>query len=147
MRLADIAIYPVKSARGIAVPSASMESRGLQGDRRWMLVDGNGRFVSQRELPALARLLVRPRGEDLALLLDGDAIEVARPVPDAARIPVRIWRDTLSLPEAVAAREWLTRTFGRPLRLVFQPDDALRSVENWAEPGDDVSPSVAAASE
>jgi uncharacterized protein YcbX len=48
MRLADIAIYPVKSARGITVPSANMESRGLQGDRRWMLVDGNGRFVSQR---------------------------------------------------------------------------------------------------
>ena len=98
MRLADIAIYPTKSARGIAVPSADMESRGLRGDRRWMFVDDNGRFVSQRELPALARLSVRLRGEGHALLLDGDAIEIARPTPDAARMPVRVWRDTLLLP-------------------------------------------------
>jgi uncharacterized protein YcbX len=54
--LSEIWIYPVKSLGGIALQEAKVEPRGLQYDRRWMLVDETGRFVSQREIPAMALL-------------------------------------------------------------------------------------------
>ena len=140
MRIAAITVFPVKSARGIALSAAHLEPRGLQGDRRWMIADGEGRFVTQRELPDLARLAVGPAAAGLRLGVDGDAIVVALPARDAMRTPVTIWKDALALPEAVEASRWLSRRFGRPLRLFHQPDDARRPVSDWTDrTGDEVS--------
>ena len=54
--LSDILIYPVKSLGGISVREALVQLRGLQYDRRWMLTDADGLFVSQREVPEMALL-------------------------------------------------------------------------------------------
>jgi uncharacterized protein YcbX len=56
--ITDIFIYPVKSLSGIAVTSSDITDRGLKYDRRWMLVDENMRFISQREHPGLSLLQV-----------------------------------------------------------------------------------------
>ncbi|MGH9941269.1 MAG: MOSC N-terminal beta barrel domain-containing protein [Pyrinomonadaceae bacterium] len=56
--LSGIYIYPVKSLKGIALKEARVEERGLQHDRRWMLVDENYKFLSQRSHPRLARISV-----------------------------------------------------------------------------------------
>lgn len=53
-RITSLVIYPIKSCRGVAVPSASIAATGLAGDREWMLVDGDGQFLTQREHPRLA---------------------------------------------------------------------------------------------
>ena len=71
MQLAAINIYPVKGARGIPLASAALEPRGLAGDRRWMLVDANGRFISQREFPRLALLGVAQTETGLRLSMGG----------------------------------------------------------------------------
>ncbi len=140
MRVASLTVFPLKSARGAAVESIEVEKRGPAGDRRWMIVDRHGRLVTQREIPALARLIPRPTPAGLRLAFDGGHFEVARPEPDAARIPVTVWSDSLLLPEAPAAAAWLSRAFGAPLQLVHQPDDAIRPVNgDWAELGDEVS--------
>ena len=57
-RLASIHIYPMKAARAVDLAESVVEPWGLAGDRRWLLVDEDGRFVSQREEPSLARLIV-----------------------------------------------------------------------------------------
>ena len=51
MRLASIHIYPMKAARAVDLEESLVEPCGLAGDRRWLLVDRNGRFISQREKP------------------------------------------------------------------------------------------------
>ena len=56
MNISGLWIYPVKSLGGVPVTAADAEARGLAGDRRWMIVDGNGRFVTRREVPELARI-------------------------------------------------------------------------------------------
>ena len=58
MRLASIHIYPMKAARAVDLEESLVEPWGLAGDRRWLLVDRNGRFISQREKPSLARVIV-----------------------------------------------------------------------------------------
>ncbi|MBA3516510.1 MAG: MOSC domain-containing protein [Rhizobiales bacterium] len=139
MQLVAVTIFPLKGARGIAVPAADMEPRGLKDDRRWMLVDPRGRCVTQREMPALARLVAEPIPQGIRLSFDGDAAEIEVPSAEADRIPVTIWNSSLLLPEAKPAAKWLSRAFAQPLGLVFQPDDARRPVEDHAEDIDEVS--------
>ena len=50
-------VFPIKGCRGIALTRTQVDHLGLQHDRRLMLVDADGRFLSQRELPALATLI------------------------------------------------------------------------------------------
>ena len=58
MRLASIHIYPLKAARAVDLDESRVEPWGLAGDRRWLLIDEDGRFISQREESALARVVV-----------------------------------------------------------------------------------------
>jgi uncharacterized protein YcbX len=140
MRIASLNIHPVKSGRGISLAEAELLPTGLAGDRRWMIVDGEGTFVSQRSLPMLARLVAVPTAAGLRLELGGEAVEVSVPAAGGERIPVRVWRDELALPEAPDASPWLSRWFGQPLRLVHKPEDTVREVNpDWGRAGDRVS--------
>ena len=58
IRLASIHIYPMKAGRAVDVGQSLVEPWGLAGDRRWLLVDEDGRCVTQREAPSLARVTV-----------------------------------------------------------------------------------------
>ncbi|WP_207477849.1 MOSC domain-containing protein [Arenibaculum pallidiluteum] len=140
MRLASLSIYPVKSGAGIALEEAELRPDGLAGDRRWMVVDADGAFVTQRALPMLARLKATPEEGGLRLSLDGESLAVPVPGPDAPHIAVRVWRDDLVLPQAPAAAPWLSRLCGLPLRLVHQPTGTIRPVSaEWGAAGDRVS--------
>jgi uncharacterized protein YcbX len=126
-RIAGLFVYPVKGCAGTALTQARVLERGIEHDRRWMLVDRNARFVSQRELPGLAR--VRPSLADGRLLLrlpDGAEVEV--PVADEGEpVRVRVWRDEVeALACSAAADVALARCFGRPLRLVRFPEAVRR---------------------
>ncbi len=58
MKLTEINIYPIKSLKGISLQESLVEKRGLAFDRRWMLVDENNKFLTQREMPKMATLEV-----------------------------------------------------------------------------------------
>ena len=151
MILESIHIYPVKGLRGISMPAATVEPCGLQGDRRWMVVDPAGRYLTQRDLPGMARILATPAGEgamDGAIILTADGTEPLHvPVPDATApaairpAPVRIWRDHVPACSAGGdAAAWLTSALGRPCHLVHLSDPAARPVDPaYGHPGDRVS--------
>ena len=67
IHLTAINIYPIKSARGISLPSAQLDDRGLELDRRWMVVDEEGHFLTQRTLPKMALINVALREDCLNL--------------------------------------------------------------------------------
>ena len=88
--LSQIIIYPVKSLGGVKLTEAHVEARGLELDRRWMLTDPNGKFLTQREFPRLA--LVSPSVEADCLLLAGLGMTTLR-VPlrtDGPTQPVQV---------------------------------------------------------
>jgi uncharacterized protein YcbX len=121
--VAALFVYPVKSCRGIGVSAARMTERGLAYDREWMIVDASGRFMSQRELPALA--LVRTALSDGALELSiggGRPLAIAFDCAGAAR-SVTVWRDSVSaIDQGDEAAVWLSANLGHDLRLVrFDP--------------------------
>ena len=142
MRLAEIRIYPVKSLHGDAHASAVVEPRGLEGDRRWLVVDGANRFLTQRELSHMATIAARNEPGGLALSApDRKPLFVPIPPPDAASHRVTIWRDTVEAGTAgPEAESWITGALGVPCSLVYQANPASRPVNPaFAAPGDVVS--------
>ncbi len=117
--VASLHVYPVKSCRGIAVESSPVGERGLAFDREWMIVDGDGKFVTQRELPRLA-LLVPSLGNDALALGTTGMPRLTVPFDvDAATRPVTIWRDSFrAFDQGDDAASWLSSAMQKPLRLV-----------------------------
>ena len=141
IRLSGISIYPVKSCGGIALQSTRLDAFGPEGDRRWMLVDGAGQFVTQRSLSKLALIGTALEADQLTLSLADRRLSVPVPAADALRRSVTVWGDTLeALDAGDAAADWLFETLGLPCRLVYMPDDARRQVQPlYARRGDTVS--------
>ena len=127
--LSGLFVYPLKSARGIALERAKVGARGIEHDRRWMVVDEQGVFVSQRTHPRLALVGTALDGAVLRLAAPGlPELPLSPPLETAAE-PVRVWND--NVPGLVAPKnacEWVSELLGARCRLVYLPDAARRRV-------------------
>jgi len=146
VRICAIHVYPVKGAYRVDLDDAQVEPWGLAGDRRWMIVDAQtGRAVTQRQLPALAR--IRPssvEGGGLVLrtaAVAGPAGLVVAEPRDGKLIDVSVWDFTGPARLAGAeAGDWLTAALSAPVRLVWLDDPARRTVDpGHGQDGDTVS--------
>jgi hypothetical protein len=141
LTLAELWVYPVKSLAGVRVSRAEVEARGLRHDRRFMVVDSAGRFLTQRELPSMA--LLRPRIEGSRLTLEGPlgaGPSVDCEAPGDAR-EVAVWGDRCEAVDAGdEAARWLSSALSTKVRLVRMPESTRRSADpDYARPGDLVS--------
>ena len=71
MHLSSLHLYPIKSSAPLEVDSAIVEARGLRFDRRWMVVDAEGRFLTGRQLPRMTLIRALPHAGGLALEAPG----------------------------------------------------------------------------
>ena len=140
--LSGLYIYPIKSCAGISLESADLSATGLRHDRRWMLVDETGQFMSQRTHPRMALISIRFAPECLIASAPGmPELEIPLHLKMEDSIDVRVFGDRNK--GALVGREF-DRWFGEflkfPCRLVHKPDDDLRLVDSvYAESGDQVS--------
>jgi len=121
--LAALYVYPVKSCHGVALSRAQLTARGLEHDREWLIVDREGRFVTQREMPRLAHIAPALSTEALQLSAPGvSPLSVAMKRPPMPTM-VTIWRDSLpAWDQGDEAAGWLSSWTGAPLRLArFDP--------------------------
>ncbi|XGA79113.1 MOSC N-terminal beta barrel domain-containing protein [Halomonas sp. CH40] len=133
MQVNALYCYPVKSMQGIRLDQARLYRHGFEWDRRWMLVDRQQCFVTQRQLPALATLKVVIT--DSALVLShpqAGSIEVPLEAPSSAAESVRVWQDDCQAqPESEYVTEWLESALGsaaQGLRLMRFADGFTRAV-------------------
>ena len=126
--LASLHIYPVKGLKGIDLGEARCTDRGLEHDRRWMVVDSAGVFLSQREHPKMATVWTDIAGGTLALSApDVASVEVALAPRDAPRLQVKVWSSVCdALLVSPAADRWLSDYLGLACRLVYMPHDSRR---------------------
>jgi uncharacterized protein len=144
MKIERPRIYPLKSARGLELDSAEVQPRGLVDDRRWMVIDAQGRFVTARKIPAMVLIDAIVDVDDGALTLSAPGHALCRAgVPDAAqpRIDVEVWQSQAPARVAdAAANAWISQLLGGDYRLVHMADDCLRTVSKaWSRDGDTVS--------
>ncbi|HET6777541.1 MAG TPA: MOSC N-terminal beta barrel domain-containing protein [Gemmatimonadales bacterium] len=127
-RLSGINIYPIKSARGIALSEWETDTFGLRYDRRWMVVDGSGRFITQRNHPRMA--LVTVTLGDGVLRIDAPGMPTLEtPLHPVAAVltQVVVWDFAGSstwLGEEAAL--WFSRFLGTECSLVHMGDDVVR---------------------
>lgn len=133
--ISSLHIYPVKSLQGISLPHATLTTHGLAFDRQWMLVDAAGQFVTQRQLPALARIRTRLTSDSLILEHAGlpPLLIPLEIIPDK-RCEVVVWRDTcVACEEDATVSQWLTQAVGHwqgnDLRLVRFAPGFIRPVD------------------
>jgi uncharacterized protein YcbX len=127
--LSALYIYPVKGLKGISVEASRCTGRGLERDRRWMVVDADGEFISQRTVPKMATVWTDIDGDTLTLSAP-DVDSVSLPVAPAADADTRVtvWSSTLeAAAPAPEADAWLSRYLGMPCRLVYMPPGARRN--------------------
>ena len=142
MKLTEINIYPIKSTRRIALDESEVLPRGLPWDRRWMLVDSEGKFMTARQHPTLA--VIDTRLDDTALHVSvAGKPELILPlqVKDHGLTKVNIWRDQCdAIPAGEDADAWFSDYLGVACHLVRMTDDLVRGVDqDYGQPGDEVS--------
>jgi uncharacterized protein YcbX len=137
LQVSELYIYPIKSLGGIALSSAEVTDKGFKYDRRWLLIDENNRFLSQRELPVMALLKV--------IITINGLLVTHSPTSDNILIPfapqtnehcrITIW-DDICTAEYVSntADKWFTEKLGTKCRLVYMPDDYKRQVDEKYAP-------------
>lgn len=126
--VASLFVYPVKSCGGVEVDRIEVDDFGFRDDRRWMIVDEDGRFLTQRTVPLLATIRVGLSDGRLSLRSAGwDDLELGAFPEDAPARPVTVWRDTVdALPVGEEADAWLASVLGQPARLVWMPTVSVR---------------------
>ncbi|MBA5983122.1 MOSC domain-containing protein [Pseudomonas sp. MD195_PC81_125] len=133
LRLSALYRYPLKSGKPEILQSIGLDKLGLEGDRRWMLVDeASGRFLTQRAEAKMSQLsaLWNAQGGLTLSAPDHAALDIALPQDDAELRGVTIWRDTLRVPDAGdAAARWVSDFIGKPTRLVQVPLDRARMTQ------------------
>jgi uncharacterized protein YcbX len=128
MQVHSLFIYPVKSLAGIPVEHIEFDDFGPVADRRWMIVDEAGEFVTQRSLPRLA--LVKTRLEGGRVLVDVPEQESLPLEASDQQLSVGVWRDrAVALTEAGQVSQALSDFCERSLRLVYMPDSSFRRVD------------------
>ncbi|NCD69590.1 MOSC domain-containing protein [Mucilaginibacter agri] len=132
LTVSQLFIYPIKSLGGLALDTAEVTDRGLKYDRRWMLIDDNNRFLSQREFAQMALLSVsiEAAGLRVTYLKDGSSIGIPFIPQTNTDIPVTVWDDTctgtLVCPDI---DKWFTNVLGMNARLVYMADVSRREVD------------------
>jgi uncharacterized protein YcbX len=130
MHLSEIWIYPVKSLGGIRLTQCEAFDKGLQYDRRWMVVDQHGVFLTQRTNIKMAMIDVTIGEKGLLLfnrLERANQILVPFISTSAQRMNVRVWNDeVIAHTVCDQADLWLTIQLGKPVRIVQMQDDTKR---------------------
>ncbi|MBP1860687.1 MOSC domain-containing protein [Rhizobium herbae] len=132
MKVTGLNIHPLKSGRAIAQTSVSIQRDGLVGDRRFMVVDPDGKFITQRELQVLARVEAKHVTGGVHLKMGTRTVTVS--FDPERRLDVRVWDSEVNAAVSDdSASTTLSDWFGRPVKLVHMDDHARRAVSiQWA---------------
>ena len=94
LRLTGLIIYPIKAARGISLAESEVDEFGLRHDRRWMVVNPSGEFLSQRTHPRLALIAPEIEGQLSDHRTRDAALELQlRPMDTVSAVRSAVWGD------------------------------------------------------
>lgn len=139
--LSEIYVYPVKSLTGIKVSTWPVNEKGLLHDRKWMLIDRNNQFLSQRRVPKMALVKTQITADQLILSSTSGSISVPLFPDNGTAINTKIWKDECAAKTASKeADRWLSAFLGIECKLVYQPDNVVRPVDpDYAKESDKVN--------
>jgi uncharacterized protein len=136
-KVTELWTYPVKSLGGIRVQSAKILQKGLETDRRWMLIDDQNIFMTQRVHHRMALFRTAWHGNILSVAHSAESISIP-PHSSGEEITAQIWDDIVSVREVdPKISKWFTEQLSMPCRLVAFPEANYRGVDPRYNAGDD----------
>jgi uncharacterized protein YcbX len=135
LTLTEIRIYPIKSLGGISLDKAQIFGKGLAHDRRWMLIDENGLFMTQRTHPQMALFKLQMDKDKIYVTFkngesDHPSTSFFLHTQTTGELIVPIWNDRVSVHEVDSAvSKWFAQHLGVACRLVNFPEGNPRPVD------------------
>ncbi|MEZ4887192.1 MAG: MOSC domain-containing protein [Chitinophagales bacterium] len=134
-KITELYVYPIKSLGGISLQTSKLTPKGLEYDRRWLLTDSNGQFITQRNMPSLVffktalaqnGIVVSHKNSDKDLFVPARSADAKD-----RRMKVVIWDDVVNaVVESEEINDWFSKLMGFEVYLVFIPDGERRVVHN-----------------
>jgi len=122
-------VYPIKSCRGVRVAQWPVVARGFAVDRRWMVVDASGKFVTQREVSQLALVALALEGERLRVTAPGQPVlDLPSTHEHGDRRTVEVWQDRAIGVVHPLGSAWFSNYLEAPHELVYMPESHQRQV-------------------
>lgn len=145
VRIRELGFYPIKGCRGLSPRAARIEATGLVfdadgaadvGDREWVIVDAEGEFVSQRELPRMALIETRLTGSSLRMKAPGMLLLEVPLASEGDVVEVQVWNDRVpAVTQGEVADAWVSRFLEMPARLMrFDPEAKRLSNVKYTAP-------------
>ena len=133
--LSSIYVYPIKSLGKVRLHNAKVKEKGLEHDRRWMLVDENGIFMTIRKYTEFLFFNVELREKEYLVTYQGDTLAIPHTLREGNTIHTEVWG---SAAEAIIGREdwhqWFSDRLGVQCRLVYMPENGERRIKpQWGD--------------
>lgn len=129
VHVSGLFIFPIKGCRGIALSEAVVEDIGLASDRRMLVINQDGTFLSQREVATMALIEVAIHPQGWQLSAPNQPNIVVTPTTLGSTQLATVWRDTcMVVDQGDAIAEWLTAVLGQPCRMVVMAPSYRRLV-------------------
>ncbi|MFU8802540.1 MAG: MOSC domain-containing protein [Bradymonadaceae bacterium] len=127
IRVSQLFVYPIKGCAGVPVEMLEVDESGIRHDRRWMLVDESGQFISQRKVPRLARFVPSVVDEETGKLEvrwgdSGATLSIESPRSGVAE-DFKVWSRLTAGVEHAEGSGWFSDILGAPVRLMYSPAD------------------------
>ncbi len=132
LQISELYIYPVKGLRGISVKETEAVEKGFRYDRRWLLTDKKGHFISQREVAALALIQTAVIGDSLVITYGDSSIMVPLNSANYSGITdkVQVWDDTVEANMVgINFNEWFSDVLNMKVSFYFMHENNKREVE------------------
>lgn len=138
MYLSEINIYPIKSLGGISLKESKIERRGLEFDRRWLLVDKNNKFLTQREFPKMATVKTEITNDGLGVSCDASDLTIPFASQNSKVETVQIWQNRCKAKiYESSVNEWFSDILQTNCKLVVMPEETRRKVNYFYKVNDD----------
>lgn len=129
MEISEINIYPIKGLGGVSLNESIVEKRGLKFDRRWLLVDENNKFLTQREFPKMAVISIEISENGLQISVEKFENLFVPFEAEGNAEKVQIWQSVCeAIPFKNGINEWFSGVLQTNCRLVFMPDGSERKI-------------------
>jgi uncharacterized protein YcbX len=128
--ITQLFVYPIKSLAGIAVQSAELCNTGLLHDRRWMLIDEQNKFITQREFHQLCLFKTAFVENGISITYNNDQIIIPLFLAEGTPKNVTIWDDKVDAIQASSdINDWFSKQLNQKVSLVYMPENSKRLVD------------------
>lgn len=129
--ITNLTTYPIKSLGGIPLDTAQLTATGFAFDRYWMLVDENGKFITQREIPMLALFRLTMSEDHISVKFNNEEIKIDKATHESKEVECTLFGDKVAaIKEHPPISDWFSDMLGTNVRLVRKAESPKRAVKN-----------------